>query len=310
MGFFAKIGLKSLSKGLEKSAKGLADGVKKALLHKKLDAQTCDTLEEALIMADLGAPLAAEFIAKLRKDKFDQDITEAEIKTLLATTLAAKLESVAKPLNINTADHKPFVLFMVGVNGSGKTTTIGKLAKMLQQQGKTVMFAAADTYRAAAVEQLALWAERTNTPIVKPEKEGADPASLIFKAYDQAKAQGVDVLICDTAGRLQNRKDLMDQLEKMLRVLKKQDTTAPHASLLVLDATVGQNAHQQVDAFKDTAHITGLIITKLDTTAKGGVVLALADRFGLPIHFIGIGEKVEDLAPFDAADFAKALVES
>ncbi len=309
MGFFQKLGLKSLSKGLEKSAKGLTDGVKKALLHKKLDAETCDALEEALIMADLGAPLAAEFVDNLRREKFDQDITEDEVKNHLAQTLSAKLDGIAQPLNI-TAEHKPYVLFMVGVNGSGKTTTIGKLSKMLQAQGKSVLLAAADTYRAAAVEQLDVWAQRTNTPIVKPEKEGADPASLIFKAYDQAKEQGVDVLICDTAGRLQNRQDLMAQLEKMIRVLRKQDETAPHASLLVLDATVGQNAHQQVEAFKEVAQVSGLVMTKLDTTAKGGVIIALADRFKLPIHFIGIGEKVEDLAPFEASDFAQAILKS
>ncbi len=309
MGFFQKLGLKSLSKGLEKSAKGLTDGVKKALLHKKLDAETCDALEEALIMADLGAPLAAEFVDDLRREKFDQDITEDEVKNHLAQTLSAKLDGIAQPLNI-TAEHKPYVLFMVGVNGSGKTTTIGKLSKMLQAQGKSVLLAAADTYRAAAVEQLDVWAQRTNTPIVKPEKEGADPASLIFKAYDQAKEQGVDVLICDTAGRLQNRQDLMAQLEKMIRVLRKQDETAPHASLLVLDATVGQNAHQQVEAFKEVAQVSGLVMTKLDTTAKGGVIIALADRFKLPIHFIGIGEKVEDLAPFEASDFAQAILKS
>lgn len=309
MGFFQKLGLKSLSKGLEKSAKGLTDGVKKALLHKKLDAETCDALEEALIMADLGAPLAAEFVDELRREKFDQDITEDEVKSHLAQTLSAKLDGIAQPLNI-TAEHKPYVLFMVGVNGSGKTTTIGKLSKMLQAQGKSVLLAAADTYRAAAVEQLDVWAQRTNTPIVKPEKEGADPASLIFKAYDQAKEQGVDVLICDTAGRLQNRQDLMAQLEKMIRVLRKQDETAPHASLLVLDATVGQNAHQQVEAFKEVAQVSGLVMTKLDTTAKGGVIIALADRFKLPIHFIGIGEKVEDLAPFEASDFAQAILKS
>ncbi|MBA44716.1 MAG: signal recognition particle-docking protein FtsY [Magnetococcales bacterium] len=309
MGFFQKLGLKSLSKGLEKSAKGLTDGVKKALLHKKLDAETCDALEEALIMADLGAPLAAEFVDDLRREKFDQDITEDEVKNHLAQTLSAKLDGIAQPLNI-TAEHKPYVLFMVGVNGSGKTTTIGKLSKMLQVQGKSVLLAAADTYRAAAVEQLDVWAQHTNTPIVKPEKEGADPASLIFKAYDQAKEQGVDVLICDTAGRLQNRQDLMAQLEKMIRVLRKQDETAPHASLLVLDATVGQNAHQQVEAFKEVAQVSGLVMTKLDTTAKGGVIIALADRFKLPIHFIGIGEKVEDLAPFEASDFAQAILKS
>lgn len=307
MGFFQKLGLKSLSKGLEKSAKGLTDGVKKALLHKKLDAETCDALEEALIMADLGAPLAAEFVDDLRREKFDQDITEDEVKDHLARTLSGKLDGIAKPLDIN-AEHRPYVLFMVGVNGSGKTTTIGKLSKMLQAQGKSVLLAAADTYRAAAVEQLDVWATRTNTPIVKPEKEGADPASLIYKAYDKAKEQGVDVLICDTAGRLQNRQDLMAQLEKMIRILRKQDETAPHASLLVLDATVGQNAHQQVEAFKEVAHVSGLVMTKLDTTAKGGVIIALADRFNLPIHFIGIGEKVEDLAPFEADDFAKAIL--
>ena len=308
MGFFDTFKLSKLKEGLQKSAGQLTDGLKKALTHKKLDDAMCEALEEALLRADLGVPLTTRLIADLRQQKFADDITLANIQQHLATAITQQLTPVAKPLAL-PATAKPAVILMVGVNGAGKTTTIGKLAKQFKDAGQQVMVAAGDTYRAAAVEQLDVWARRTGVPIVKPEKEGADAAALLFRAYTEAQAAGADILLCDTAGRLQNRQDLMAQLEKILRVLKKQDPDAPHATLLVLDATVGQNAHQQVEAFRDMAGVTGLVVTKLDGTAKGGVVVALAERFGLPVHFIGVGEQVDDLKPFAAADFAQALVQ-
>ena len=306
MGFFEKLGLKKLKEGLGKTASGLKENITTALFNKKLDGQVCDELEDALLQADMGASLAEKLVRPLREGKFEQDITPEDVQTHLSQAIADILKDSATPLEIDES-KKPFVILMVGVNGSGKTTTIGKLTKKLQDGGKKVMLAAADTYRAAAVKQLDVWAGRTKTPIVKPEKEGADPASLLYKAYESAEEQGVDVLICDTAGRLQNRQDLMAQLEKMVRVLRKKDESAPHASLLVLDATVGQNAHSQVETFKEIAYVTGLVVTKLDSTAKGGVVVSLADKYKLPIHFIGVGEQVEDLKPFNPQDFAKAL---
>ena len=312
MGLFAKLGLKKLTQGLEKTASGLKNNIKSALFDKKLDAQVCDDLEDALLQADMGGLVAEKLVRPLREGKFAQDITPDEVQNHLRRSISEILTPVAQPLEISDSQggnsKKPYVILMVGVNGSGKTTTIGKLTRKLQDGGKKVMLAAADTYRAAAVEQLAAWAERTKTPLVKPEKEGADPASLLYKAYEQADAENADVLICDTAGRLQNRQDLMAQLEKMIRVLRKKDESAPHASLLVLDATVGQNAHSQVETFREIAFVTGLVITKLDSTAKGGVVVSLADKYKLPIHFIGVGEQVEDLKPFNPEDFARALV--
>ena len=308
MTLFEKLGLKKLSRGLEKTASSLKNNIKSALSHRKLDAQTCDDLEDALLFADMGAAVAEKLVRPLRQGKFSADITPQQVQQHLQDAIATLLAPVAKPLEIDSS-KKPYVIFMVGVNGSGKTTTIGKLSQQLQNNGKKVMLAAADTYRAAAVAQLDVWAQRTNTPIVKPEKEGADPASLLYKAYERAETENADVLICDTAGRLQNRQDLMAQLEKMVRVLRKKDAGAPHASLLVLDATVGQNAHSQVTTFKELAHISGLVVTKLDSTAKGGVLVSLAEKHQLPIHFIGVGETVADLKPFDAQDFAAALMD-
>ena len=308
MTLFEKLGLKKLSRGLEKTASSLKNNIKGALFDRKLDAQVCDDLEDALLQADMGAAVAGKLVQPLRQGKFSADISPQQVQQHLQDNITALLAPVAKPLEIDET-KKPYVILMVGVNGSGKTTTIGKLSQKLQNSGKKVMLAAADTYRAAAVEQLDVWAQRTNTPIVKPEKEGTDPASLLYKAYEKAETDGVDVLICDTAGRLQNRQDLMAQLEKMVRILRKKDETAPHASLLVLDATVGQNAHSQLETFKEIAHISGLVVTKLDSTAKGGVVVSLAQTHQLPIHFIGVGETVDDLKPFDGEDFAKALLE-
>lgn len=299
--------LQRLTGGLKKTADALGQNLKLAIVGKRLDAETCDAVEEALLRADLGVRLSGELVEKLRQQKFEGELTLEQVQTKLADDIAARLTPIAKPL-VLPANKKPTVLLMVGVNGAGKTTTIGKLTRQFKDSGKTVLLAAADTYRAGAVNQLKVWAERTGVEVVAPEKENADPAALLFSAYEVAQQKGVDILVCDTAGRLQNRQDLMAQLEKMIRVLKKQDPEAPHVCLLVLDATVGQNAHSQVDMFKQVAGVTGLVITKLDSTAKGGVVVSLADSYKLPIHYIGVGEKVEDLQPFEAKDFAKALM--
>ena len=301
MGFFSK-----LKDKLAKTSTVLTEGVKDIIRGGKLDDETCDALEEVLIQADLGVETSLALVEELRSNKFGKDVTDEEIRGFLAEKMAEKLAPCEAPLTLN---EKPALLLMVGVNGSGKTTTIGKLCEKYKADGKKVLLAAADTFRAGAVDQLSVWAERTNTEIVKPEKEGADPAGVVYKAFEKAKNKGFDVVIADTAGRLQNRKDLMEQLEKVLRVVKKLDESAPHASVLVLDATVGQNALSQVEAFKETASVTGLVVTKLDSSAKGGVVVALADKFGLPIHFIGVGESVDDLRPFDADAFSKALVD-
>lgn len=297
-----------LKEGLKKSSTGLSEGLKDILIRKRIDDETCDDLEELLISADMGVDTSLALVEQLRNDRFDKEVTEDELKNYLSGIIEQKLSPCEKPWTLPETKG-PTVIMMVGVNGSGKTTTIGKLSAKLKAEGKSVMLAAGDTFRAGAVEQLSVWANRNNLPIAVPHKEGADPASVIFKAYDEAKAQNIDVLLADTAGRLQNRKELMDELEKVIRVLKKHDETAPHHTLLVLDATVGQNAFMQTEAFKDVAGVTGLVITKLDSTAKGGVVVGLADKHKLPIHFIGIGESTEDLRTFNAKDYANALMD-
>lgn len=299
--------LQRLTGGLKKTADALGQNLKLAISGKRLDAATCDAVEEALLQADLGVRLSSELVEKLRQQKFDGELSLADVQAKLADDIATRLSPVAKPLELPQG-KRPLVLLMVGVNGAGKTTTIGKLTRQFKDSGKSILLAAADTYRAGAVDQLKIWAGRVGVEVIAPEKENADPAALLFHAYEQAQQQNVDLLICDTAGRLQNRQDLMAQLEKMIRVLKKHDPDAPHICLLVLDATVGQNAHSQVDLFRQVAGVTGLVITKLDSTAKGGVVVSLADTYKLPIHYIGVGEKVEDLQPFAAQDFAKALL--
>lgn len=298
---------KKLKDGLNKTSENLSEGFKDVFVRKKLDDEMLENLEEVLISSDMGIETALSLTEQLRQEKFEKDITEEEVKSFFAGKIAQKMHPLEKELSFPETSG-PKVILMVGVNGSGKTTTTGKLSKQLSDAGHKVMLAAGDTFRAGAVEQLDVWAKRNNLPIVKPHKEGADPASVIFKAYEEAKNAGMEYLIADTAGRLQNRKELMDELEKVIRVLKKQDETAPHATLLVLDATVGQNAHMQTEAFKDVAGVTGLIMTKLDSTAKGGVLVALADKHNLPIHFIGIGESVEDLRPFNAEGYANALL--
>lgn len=298
--------LERLKHGLDKSSHLIGGGISGIFTKRKLDAEALEELEELLIMADLGVTTAAAITSRIAKNRFDKEISPEEIKTALAQEVTALLEPVTIPLVIPEG-NAPHVIVMVGVNGNGKTTTIGKLARQLKDEGKSVMLAACDTFRAAAVEQLTVWADRNDCPIITG-KEQADPASVAYNALEAAKAQAVDVLLIDTAGRLQNKANLMEELVKIIRVLKKLDETMPHQILLVLDATTGQNAFKQVQIFKDMVNITGLIVTKLDGTAKGGVVVGLADNFKLPIHAIGVGEGIEDLHAFEAGSFARNLV--
>lgn len=295
-----------LTEGLSKSSNKITSGISSVLTKRKLDDELIEELEEILIMADLGPKTAHKLVSDLAKDRFGKDITDVEVKQILSDIVAGILEPVAKPLKVN-AEHKPFVILMVGVNGAGKTTTIGKIGNILKAEGKSVMMAAGDTFRAAAIEQLTVWGERSNIPVFS-KTIGSDAAALAYEAYEKAKADNIDVLIIDTAGRLQNKTNLMEELSKIVRVLKKHDETAPHGRLIVLDATTGQNAHSQIDAFKQTVDLTGLIVTKLDGSAKGGVIVSLADQFELPIHAVGVGESIEDLKPFKAPDFARSLM--
>jgi fused signal recognition particle receptor len=291
--------------GLSRSASKLGDGIA-GLSRRKLDAATLESLEDLLIESDLGVDTSAKFVESLRRMRHDGELSGDEIKRLLAAEIEKVLAPVAKPLEIDRA-RRPFVILVTGVNGSGKTTTIGKLAARFIADGQKVMLAAADTFRAAALEQLIQWGARTGAEVVARE-QGADPAGVAYEGVERARAGNADVLLIDTAGRLQNKAELMAELEKILRVVRKLDPSAPHAVLLVLDATVGQNAINQVDAFAKAAGVTGLVMTKLDGTAKGGILVAVAAKFGLPVNFIGIGEGVDDLAPFQPADFARALV--
>ena len=297
---------KRLTQGLTRTATGLSTGITDLFTKRRLDADTLEDLEDVLIRADLGVDTAARVATAVGKGRYDKAIEPEEVRALVAAEIEAVLQPVAVPL-VFASESKPFVLLMVGVNGSGKTTTIGKLASTLKAQGKKVVLAAGDTFRAAAIEQLKVWAERTGAAIVA-RAPGADAAGVAFDGLQQAGSEGADVLIIDTAGRLQNRVELMDELEKIVRVIKKQDPTAPHAVVLTLDATVGQNALQQVDAFKRVAGVTGLVMTKLDGTARGGILVAIAARHGLPIHLVGVGEGIDDLQPFAARDFARAIV--
>ncbi len=291
-----------LKSGLAKSAGSLGLD---ALVKKKLDAVSLAELEEALIRADLGAAQAKTITAAVGKGRYDEEVSTFDLRQVLAGEIATILQPVAKPLFIDPA-KKPFVILVAGVNGTGKTTTIGKIAAKLVREGAKVVLAAGDTFRAAAIEQLQIWGKRTGAEVIA-RAPGADAAGLCFDAYARARQSGADVLLIDTAGRLQNKAGLMAELEKIARVLKKQDAAAPHATLLVLDATTGQNAVQQVEAFAAAVPLTGLVMTKLDGTAKGGLLFALAARFAVPVHFIGVGEHEEDLQPFDADVFAKAL---
>jgi fused signal recognition particle receptor len=281
-------------------------GLGEILTKKKLDADTIAELEEALIRADMGTKQAQKLAAAVAKNRYDSEISEAELKSVLAGEIALMLAPVQKPLFVKE-EKKPFVILVAGVNGTGKTTTIGKLAKRFGETGAKVTIAAGDTFRAAAIEQLRVWADRAHADFVAT-KPGGDAAGLAFEALEKARLCRSDILLIDTAGRLQNKAGLMAELEKIARVIKKLDPSAPHAVLLVLDATTGQNALSQVEAFSASVPVTGLVMTKLDGTAKGGILVALAARFGLPVHYIGVGEGEDDLQPFVATDFARALV--
>jgi fused signal recognition particle receptor len=295
-----------LKEGLSRSTQKLSGGITAVFKKRRLDEEALEELEDLLISADLGTEAARRVILAFRRTRFGKEVTDEEIKQALAEEIAAILGPVARPLELNP-EHRPHVILVVGVNGTGKTTTIGKLAASYREQGKRAVMAAGDTFRAAAVEQLQIWGERTGTPVIAGGRN-ADSAGLAFDALARAKADNADVLLIDTAGRLHNKAALMDELAKIIRVLRKQDATAPHSVLLVLDATTGQNAIQQVKVFKEMVAVTGLVVTKLDGSARGGIVVALAETFGMPVHAVGVGEKAGDLRPFDAAEFARGLV--
>src|SRR6185312_2963755 len=292
---------KRLSGGLKRTSSSLGTAVADLVTKRKLDRAMLDDIEDVLLRADLGTTVAVRIADAVGAGRYDKAISADEVKSVVAIEVEKVLAPVAKPLAIDAA-QKPFVILVVGVNGSGKTTTIGKLAAKFSAEGRKVMLAAGDTFRAAAIEQLKVWGERTKSPVIA-RAQGSDSASLAFEAIEAAKADGRDVLLIDTAGRLQNKTELMIELGKVVRVIKKVDASAPHVVLLVLDATVGQNALSQVEAFRKTAGVTGLVMTKLDGTARGGILVAIAERFGLPVHFIGVGEGIDDLEPFAARDF-------
>jgi fused signal recognition particle receptor len=301
LGFFSR-----LKEGLSRSTQKLTEGLGAVLTRRRLDDAALDELEELLIGADLGTAVAHRIIESFRRSRFGKDVTDEEIRVALADEIAAVLAPVAVPLEIDRT-LRPHVILMVGVNGTGKTTTIGKLALAYREQGMRAVLVAGDTFRAAAVEQLQVWGERTGAPVIFGPAN-SDAAGLAFTALTKAKAEQADVLLVDTAGRLHNKAALMEELAKIIRVLRKQDPSAPHSILLVLDATTGQNAINQVRTFKEMVQVTGLIVTKLDGSARGGIVVALADQFGLPVHAVGVGEQATDLRPFTAMDFARGLV--
>ena len=298
--------LSRLTAGLKSSSSKLTSGLSALFGKEKIDASSIEDIEDALISADLGMPATLAIIEAIKAHRWDGPVSEDGLRSVLAEQLTTILTPVEAPLTVNAA-HQPHVVLLVGVNGSGKTTTAGKLAAKFQRDGQSVMLAAADTFRAAAIEQLAGWGARTDTPVISGER-GGDAAALAFQAIEKARSQNSDVLIIDTAGRLQNRVELMDELSKIIRVIKKQMPDAPHDTVIVLDGTVGQNALAQVKAFEAHAGLTGMIITKLDGTAKGGVLVALAREFSLPVHLIGVGETAEDLDVFRAREFVSALV--
>ncbi|TDR93201.1 signal recognition particle-docking protein FtsY [Enterovirga rhinocerotis] len=294
-----------LTDGMRRTSSAIGESVTSLFTKKKLDRATLEDLEDVLVGADLGVETATKITQAISAGRYDREIEPAEVKAIMAAEIEKVLAPIAKPLVIDRG-RKPFVLLMVGVNGAGKTTTIGKLAQKFRGDGLAVTIAAGDTFRAAAIEQLKVWGERVGAPVIA-RQQGADAAGLAYDAFEEARGRGADVLMIDTAGRLQNKAGLMAELEKIIRVLRKIDPEAPHAVLLVLDATVGQNALSQVELFSKTAGVTGLVMTKLDGTARGGILVALAAKFGLPVHFIGVGEGVEDLEPFTARDFSRAI---
>ena len=297
--------LQRLKAGLTKTSARLSEDISGLFTKRKLGADTLEDLEDLLIQADLGVDTAMRITSALAKGRYEKGIAPEDVRAVLAAEVERALAPVAKPLVIDGA-HRPHVILVVGVNGTGKTTTIGKLAQKFVQEGKKVTLAAGDTFRAAAIDQLKIWGERTGSDVVAGAV-GSDAAGLAFDALTRARENASDVLLIDTAGRLQNKQALMGELEKVLRVLRKIDSTAPHQVLLVLDATTGQNALNQVEVFKDKAGVTGIVMTKLDGTARGGILVAISAKFGLPVHAIGIGEGVEDLAAFDAGEFARAI---
>jgi fused signal recognition particle receptor len=294
-----------LKTGLAKTSSKLSDGITSVFTKRKLDAETLEDLEDLLIQADLGVETSARIAATLKKGRYDKGIAPDDVRAVLAAEVERVLAPVAQPL-VLSGGVRPEVILFVGVNGTGKTTTIGKLAARFRREGKTVMLAAGDTFRAAAIEQLKIWGDRNQVPVISGAV-GADAASLAYEALQAAKASGTDVLMIDTAGRLQNKQGLMQELEKIVRVIKKMDPTAPHHVLLVLDATTGQNAVNQVEVFKEVAGVTGLVMTKLDGTARGGILVAISAKFQLPIVAIGVGEGIDDLQAFHAGDFARAI---
>lgn len=294
-----------LSSGLAKTSTKLTEGITGLFTKRKLDAETLDDLEDLLIQADLGVQTATRITETLRKGRYEKGISAEDVRTVLASEVERVLTPVAHPLTAKR-DCRPHVILVVGVNGTGKTTTIGKLAQQFRAQGLNVMMAAGDTFRAAAIDQLKIWGQRTGSPVIARDV-GSDAAGLAFDAVKAAKAQGSDVLLIDTAGRLQNKQGLMQELEKVVRVIRKLEPSAPHDVLLVLDATTGQNAMSQVEVFRDRAGVTGLVMTKLDGTARGGILVAISEKYNLPVHAIGVGEGVDDLQPFDAREFARAI---
>jgi fused signal recognition particle receptor len=293
-----------LSGGLKRTSSSIGGALADLVVKRPLDQAMLDEIEELLIRADLGVDTAARIVAAVGEGRYDKSITGDEVKRVLAVELEKALAGVERPIEI--AGSKPFVVLVVGVNGSGKTTTIGKLASRFHAEGRSVMLAAGDTFRAAAIDQLKIWGGRSGASVIA-RAPGADPAGLAFDALTDARGEGIDVLLVDTAGRLQNKAVLMEELQKIVRVMKKVDASAPHAVLLVLDATVGQNALSQVEIFRNIAGVTGLAMTKLDGTARGGILVAIAAKYGLPVHFVGVGEGIDDLAPFSAQDFARAI---
>ncbi|MAH83118.1 MAG: signal recognition particle-docking protein FtsY [Rhodospirillaceae bacterium TMED8] len=298
--------LERLRGGLSKSSKKLTDGITDLLTKRKLDSGALDELEDILIASDLGVATAGKLATSISDRRFPDGISDEAIRGALADDIAEILNSVEAPLAVDL-NHAPHVLLVCGVNGSGKTTTVGKLAKQFMDSGLSVMVAAGDTFRAAAVEQLQIWGDRAGCQVIS-DSGGTDAAAVAYQALEKAKSAGVDLLMIDTAGRLQNRKDLMAELEKIIRVISKLDPSAPHDVVLVMDATIGQNAHAQVKTFKDSVNVSGLVMTKLDGSAKGGVIVALAERFGLPVHAVGVGEGIDDLRAFEAKVFARSLM--